>query len=261
MFESILLGLAQGVLEWLPVSSEGVVVALMSAFSGTSTTTAIRYALWLHIGTCICAVIVFRYRLYDLLLQLWLVKSPLRNAEIRFLFIATITSFSIGAVILLTIEVMLKQVGVFAMAAVGACMVVTGILQLKRRSNIRRKITHLTITDAIIVGLAQGLAVVPGFSRSGFTVAALVWRGYGFKDCLELSMLMSIPASLGAAMVAAITLDLVFEFQMVVATVVAAGSGFFMMRTLLAFSQRANLGVLVILSGVFMLAAGTLLSV
>ena len=64
-------------------------------------------------------------------------------------------------------------------------MIITGIVQVKQRSSGRKQLIDLTVTDALIVGIAQGLAVVPGFSRSGFTAGTLVWRGYGFKDWLE----------------------------------------------------------------------------
>jgi len=173
-----------------------------------------------------------------------------------FLVASTLTSFCVGGVILLTIEILLDEIGLLAVSSVGLCMIITGIVQVKRRSSAHKQLIDLTIADALIVGIVQGFAVVPGFSRSGFTVAALVWRGYGFKDCLELSMLMSIPAGLGAASVVVATSALTFELEMVVAAGVAAGSGLVAIRVLLVFAQRVNLGVLVMISGLLMLVAG-----
>ena len=256
MFDSLILGLAQGVFEWLPVSSEGVTVALLSISSDMPVTNIIRYALWLHIGTCLSATIVFRHRIYRLLLHALDIKSCMRNPEILFLVASTLTSFCVGGVILLTIEILLDKIGLLAVSSVGLCMIITGIVQVKRRSSAHKQLIDLTVADALIVGIAQGFAVVPGFSRSGFTVAALVWRGYGFKDCLELSMLMSIPAGLGAASVVVATSALTFELEMVVAAGVAAGSGLVAIRVLLVFAQRVNLGVLVMISGLLMLVAG-----
>ena len=158
--------------------------------------------------------------------------------------------------ILLTIEILLEKIGLFAMSSVGICMIITGIVQVKQPSSGRKQLVDLTGTDALIVGIAQGLAVVPGFSRSWFTAGTLVWRGYGFKDCFELSMLMSIPASLGGALVAVTASALAFEIEMVVAIAVAAGSGLFAIRILLAFARRVNLGVLGMISGLLMFVAG-----
>ena len=258
MIDGVFLGLIQGVFEWLPVSSEGVLVAFMSVVSELSSQDAIRFALWLHLGTCISAVIVFRSRIYSLLVQMWETKTTTSTPEARFLTISTITSFFVGGLILLTIDMLLERAGVVVIVAVGACMVLTGILQLRRRAGSRKEIHDLTVGDALWGGLAQGLAVVPGFSRSGFTVATLVWRGYGFKDCLELSILMSIPASLGAGLVGGLTASVGFEWSMLVATVIAAATGLLTIRVLLAFSERFSLGILVMLSGAAMLLAGLL---
>jgi len=260
VIDGVLLGVIQGIFEWLPVSSEGVLVAVMSVVSDISVEDSIRYAFWLHLGTSISAAIVFRHRIRLLVSQTWQTMPVIRSVEVQFLVIATIVSFCVGGVILLTVDILLREIGLVVMTVIGVCMILTGSLQLKRRAGAERSINHLTISDALLVGVAQGIAVVPGFSRSGFTVATLVWRGYGFKDCLELSILMSIPASLGASIVGAITSTQSFALPMLVAMVVATVVGLLMIRGLLAFARRVNLGVLVMLSGLLMVVAGMLLS-
>ena len=155
------------------------------------------------------------------------------------------------------------------MGAVGLMMVATGALQLRRvRPDVAgqgnhkgcpygldvRGHTDLTAVDALAAGAAQGLAALPGLSRSGLTIAALLGRRVERGEALVLSYLMSIPASLGAGVIALADGGMASTWPALAAAAVACGVGLVTIRALLAFAQRVNLGGFVAAAGVVMVA-------
>ena len=106
-----------------------------------------------------------------------------------------------------------------------------------------------TAVDALVAGVAQGLAALPGLSRSGLTVAALLGRRVERGEALVLSYLMSIPASLGAGLFAIVDGGAASTWPTLAAAAVACGVGLATIRAVLAFAQRVNLGGFVIAAG------------
>ena len=104
------------------------------------------------------------------------------------------------------------------------------------------------------MGVAQGLAALPGLSRSGLTIAALLGRRIERGEALVLSYLMSIPASLGAGVFALVDGGVASTWPALAAAVVAFGVGLVTIRALLAFAQRVNLGGFVAATGAVMVA-------
>ena len=133
------------------------------------------------------------------------------------------------------------------MAAVGILMLATGALLLKSKSSGSRARADLRWPDAILTGIAQGLAALPGLSRSGLTVAALLWRNLDRREALTLSFILSIPASLGAGLYAAITAGLYASPEAVLALAVSALTGFAAIKTLMSIARRLNFGWFVLL--------------
>ncbi len=248
----LLLGFLQGISEWLPVSSEGVVSAAYSAFSDDSFEDAVSFALWLHVGTGISALVAFRGETVGVLKDLaggWRNPSPLTMG----LAIATVVSAVIGLPLLLALDEASDRFGAGAMAVVGAFMLVTGVIQLRRQGSGSRSHSDLTQGDAVLAGIAQGLAVVPGLSRSGLTVAVLLGRSVRREEALVFSFLMSIPASLGAALYAGLDSGLVLSGGAVAAALLAAVVGLITIRALLAVAHRVNFGLFVLLLGALIL--------
>jgi undecaprenyl-diphosphatase len=112
--------------------------------------------------------------------------------------------------------------------------------------------------DAVLTGIAQGLAVLPGLSRSGLTVAILLGRGMDRTEALAVSFLMSIPASLGAALFAGLKSDGLRTVEGVVGAVVAMVVGLASIRLLLYVAHRANFFWFVLLAGVAIMAGGVM---
>jgi len=201
---AVLLGVVQGVLEWLPVSSEGGVALALAVVTGASAVDATRFALVLHAGTATAALAFYRDDAAALARRVpaW---RPGRGfdtgqADLSFLGVATLTSGVVGiGVYLALVRVASELAGGAFVAAVGALLIGTGVVQRVAEGwGGRRESPELP--DAVLVGVMQGLALLPGVSRSGTTVSALLLRGHDGEASLRLSFLLSVPASLGAGL-------------------------------------------------------------
>jgi len=219
---AILVGVVQGVLEWLPVSSEGSVALLLTLVGNASPEVAVQYALFLHAGTAVAATAYYRGDVWALLRKLprWRPAGAFDadRAEVTFLAVATLSSALVGAVAYTVLEGLASELagGAFV-ALIGALLVVTGVVQrvasergddaaadggtgsaTEGTGTAAPAGQQPTLLDALLVGGLQGLAILPGVSRSGTTVSALLLRGHAGVDALRLSFLLSIPAAAGA---------------------------------------------------------------
>jgi len=201
--QMLILGAIQGIAEWLPVSSEGLLTLVQLHVFGKTFATSLGTALWLHLGTVIAAVVYFRSDVVRIVRRLpsWIARRPQMTDDDRrlmdFLAIATAATGVLGLP-LLAVSFQADLVMRAATALIGGLLILTGILQRVARSFGTRASSDAGTGDAILTGLMQGLAVLPGVSRSGFTVAALLFRQFEETEALRLSFLMSIPAILGA---------------------------------------------------------------
>ena len=256
MLSAVLLGALQGVTEWLPVSSEGIVASVYSFTQDKPVEEAVAYALWLHMGTMVSALVVFRMDIRGLILDL--LSAPKHPSSlIRYLVLTTMVSGLIGLPLLYSLKEVTSAIGASAMSTIGAFMIITGGFLLRAgRQGIRSR-ESVGTADASLVGLAQGLAVLPGLSRSGLTVSTLLARGVDRREALVLSFLMSIPASAGAGLYSAVDSGLAKTVDGILASVVAAVVGILVIRGLLSMAERLNFGWFVISIGI-LLIAGTL---
>ena len=254
MTTAVLLGVLQGVAEWLPVSSEGLVAAAYSLLEGGSLDEAVGYALWLHVGTMPAALVVLRRDVVLLVREVWSrPKQP--SSLLMFLVVATALSMMVALPLVLALGELSGLVGASAMGLVGVLMLATGALQMRRPGPGGRDRRRLALTDAILAGVAQGVSVLPGLSRSGLAIAVLLGRGVDKREALVVSFLMSIPASAAASLYAALGGGFALSAGAFVAAAVAFVVGLGTIRALLAFAQRVNLGLFVVLVGLAMIAA------
>lgn len=249
----VLLGLLQGTTEWLPVSSEGVVAAFYGFFLDRPLSEAVAYALWLHLGTVISVLVVFRKTLFDLFGEV--VASPKNPPRLFwYLLVSTLVSGAIGFPLLLSLDELSTKVGALAMGVIGLLMFITGGLQLRSKVDGSRGRDEISIVDALIAGVAQGFAVLPGLSRSGLTVAALLFRHVERREALVLSFLMSVPASLGAGLYSGTQTGLLLNGNAFIAMGVAAVVGLISIKALLAVAEKINFAWFVIIVGATILA-------
>ena len=248
MWEAILLGFVQGITEWLPVSSQGVVTAVHAFAFDNPVADSVAFALWLHLGTVFSALVALRKDIVGVVGDT--LRSPLQPTRMAiYLVAATLISGVIGFPLLLGVEELSGRVGAVAMGAVGALMLVTGGLQLRRKQAGTRTREDVTLLDASLTGIAQGFSALPGLSRSGLTVSALLARGVDRRDSLVLSFLLSVPASLGAGLYSAIDGEIYASGSAIVALLVAAVVGFVTIRALMSVAERVNFGLFVIVVG------------
>ena len=253
---ALLLGLLQGVAEWLPVSSEGMVVAVYSLVYGGSLGEGVEYALWLHAGTMPAALVVLRGEAVAVVRNV--LTAPGRLSPVAaFLVWATIISGVIGLPLLLVVTGRGDNIaGPWVMVLIGAALLVTAAAQLLRSRGGEREMCSAGRVDAVLAGLAQGVSVIPGFSRSGLTAAALLGRGFRGRDALVLSFLMSVPASMGAALYAGVSSGVAFSLESAVGLGAAFVSGFLTIRGLLRLAGWLNYGWFLVAVGGVMLGGG-----
>ncbi len=191
MLVEILLGVIQGIAEWLPISSSGHLALFQQYFH---TGTPVIYDIMLHVATLIVIFIVF----WDEILKM--IKAVLRfdfssdhGRLALFIIIGSIPTAIIG---LLFQNMFL---GLFTnVTAIGVALVINGIiLSLTKHSRGSRKLTWV---DSLIVGAAQGVAIIPGLSRSGLTISAGLFRGVERRTIAAFSFLLAVPAIIGAAL-------------------------------------------------------------
>jgi undecaprenyl-diphosphatase len=226
--QGIVLGIVQGVTEWLPVSSEGINTLIQLHFFNEPLAEAIRMSLWLHAGTLVAAVLYFRKDISDLLRHLPQYTKELKSGQvtersklISFLIISTVLTGAIGTPLLLLSLEQEEVPGGIVMAVIGGFLIITGLVQRYAPRFSGTKETT-TIKDSVIVGVAQAFAAFPGLSRSGLTISTLLFRGYDPQRAIKISFLMSIPVVLAAE----IGLGLIDGVSFDVAAICGLGAAF-----------------------------------
>jgi len=188
LLESTFLGVLQGILEWLPVSSEGQTMLVMLNFMQIDPADAITVAIFLHIGTMFAVLIKFRREFVTML--------NLDSKLLKVIIVATLST-AITAVPLLIFIKDLLATGEVANILIGVMLILTGIMLgiQKRMGNSYRTLDEITTRDMVFAGLAQGFSIIPGISRSGTTITVLLMCGIKQELALKLSFLMSVPAA------------------------------------------------------------------
>jgi undecaprenyl-diphosphatase len=198
VFQAIVLGLVQGLTELLPVSSSAH-LALTPYFLGWQDP-GLSFDVALHIGTLLAIVWYFRAEWIDMIASAWRIARTRRvetvhDRRLVYLIVAT-TPAGIGGVLLND----LAKSTFRSPYVIGTTLIVLGLLLwvVDRRSPRSRMIEEITLRDAIVVGCAQVLALVPGVSRSGSTITAGRLMHLDRPSAARFSFLMSMPITLAA---------------------------------------------------------------
>lgn len=240
MIEYIILGIAQGIFEWLPISSEGI-IALMSNYL-VSELNPVDVALFLHLGTLLAVIIYFW--------KDWKKVILLKDKKmLSFLIIATIASLIVGYPVYRTVKNI--AIGTTLLFIVGTGLLITSYLQ-KSEHKVRLDLTKL----ALISGILQGLAVIPGLSRSGSTIFGLSFSELKPEDILKFSYMMSVPVILAAAMLIIITEPSISAGWP--ALVSSFFAGIVSLHFLMKFAQRINFSVLTLTFGILCYAGAVI---
>lgn len=265
MFTHFILGALQGIAEWLPISSEAVLVLAQVHWLGeTDLSTLIETALFFHLGTFLAALVYYRKQVVDIfrVLLAWPKAEAHQKADVRFYVVATLVSAGIGFVIL----TLLKQVvfdfelaGRIITIIVGLLLLVTAALQMFASKRSERALQEPTLADAVYTGVGQGFAALPGVSRSGTTVSVLLLRGLNKRASLSLSFILSLPIVLGGNILLNAS-DFHVSAEALVGLASAFVFGLLTIHALVGLAERIKFawfvgvfGVLTIISGMWFL--------
>jgi undecaprenyl-diphosphatase len=225
MFKYIFLGIVQGLTEFFPVSSSGHLVILKKLFGLKGDALAV--AVVLHLGTTLSLLVFFFKDILQLLREIKLALSVL---------VVTLITGVIG--------VWGKDffAGLFqSVQAVGIALMATGTILLLTKKFPASQRERINFKDAVSLGVAQGLAIVPGISRSGITISTLLFRKINRKICFRFSFLAAIPAILGAALLEARDVSLVLHPGLVAGFIFSFFSGLVALWSLRRIIEKAKL--------------------
>ncbi|MCL2631314.1 MAG: undecaprenyl-diphosphate phosphatase [Firmicutes bacterium] len=221
------LGLVQGLTEFLPVSSSGHLILLDKVGFGESEM-PLFFSLMLHVATLLAVVIVYRKKLWQL------IKNPL-SKESLFLIIATIPTIIIAVIFRFAFSELLTGKWL-ALGFMITALTLTSAELFKRTG---KELTH---KSSLITGIVQGIAVLPGISRSGATISAQMLMGIDKEEAAHFSFLLSIPIIIGGAIVesfglrsAGIQVDI---GPLLVGMAIAFASGFVVVRFFVALIKK-----------------------
>lgn len=255
IFMAILLGIVQGVTEFLPISSSGHLVIFQEIFGLNDLEEShLLFDIMLHVGTVISICLVYRKDFYQLIKAFFemLLEIPKGKVDIHasvhrkmilLIIVATIPAVLVGVMFKGFIEEMFKSIQL-----VGVMLLITGLfLWLTNKIVLGKKEEQTTkYKNAFVVGIFQSFAMMPGISRSGSTIVGGLLVGLKKEFAVKLSFFMLVPATLGAAVLhipdvmrqgfksSEINLYLV-------GTVVAAITGFFAIKILIKILNQGKL--------------------
>lgn len=265
MWEALILGAVQGIVEWLPVSSEGVIFLLKANFfPGSEVEEILKQALFLHFGTFLAALVYFRKEVAGLVKALF--RYPEAEMETRkllhFLIVTTVISGILGYFLYeLSLGVSKENLTARTVTlAVGVLLLFTAYLQFRARKTKAKEFrgySGINKTDNIVLGLAQAAAAFPGLSRSGLTVSALLLRKFEEQTALKLSFLMSMPIVFGGNIILNAE-----KFNLSPESMLALGSSFVFglitIGSLLKLAEKVNFALFVLMFALLTIAAAFL---
>ncbi len=253
LIPALIAGLIQGVVEWLPVSSKTMITIYFTVM-GIKVQNAYDLGLIANFGSFFAAVYYFRKEVvqtFKVLIRPF--DSQYYSRLLRFLFIGTLATGVTGLPAFILVRHAFSAIGgSAAMVVIGILLLFTGFVvrnkerMVENQGKQERENTRVPGFGAsVLTGLMQGLAGLPGISRSGMTITPLLWMGFEAKEAIRLSFMLDVLALVGAGVVplvigrggfqAVAQLGVVTTLLMIA---VAAVVSFLAMSTVLKFASR-----------------------
>lgn len=248
------LGLVQGIAEFLPISSSGHLAIFQTFFHMENVEESqMLFDVLLHLGTLVSVCIVYRSDIVDVVKELWAMlmglfgKKTEKRLPVRRLILLVILS-TVPLVLAVAADDFIEAL-YSSTLFIGIALLCTGtMLYLSDKLASGHKTERdATWVDAILVGIMQAIAVLPGISRSGSTITAGLVRGYDRKFAVRYSFLLSIPAIVGAnilkigeAVKAGVGEGLFLPYA--VGMIVAAVSGYFAIKLVKLLMDKGKFG-------------------
>ena len=194
--QALILGLVQGLTEYLPVSSSGHLAIGQALFGMENGDDNLMFTVAVHVAT-ILSTIVILWSEID-----WILKGLFKfemNAETKYVLNILVSMIPVG-IVGLFFKDYVEDIFGSGLLIVGCCLLVTAALLIFSYYARPRQKSHISMRDAFIIGLAQAVAVLPGLSRSGSTIATGLLLGNKKESLAQFSFLMVIPPILGEAL-------------------------------------------------------------
>lgn len=244
IFQALIYGVIQGLAEFLPISSSAHLVALPQIMGWQDP--GLTFDVALHLGTLI-AVIAFFWKDWIELISNGVARPQSKNGKLFwYLVVACIPGGIIGVLLEKKAETTFRN-----LALIGAMMIIMGLVLYAADKYSKRMVSieNIGLKRSLYIGLAQALAIIPGVSRSGITMAAGLFTDLKKEDTARFSFLLSTPIILGAGLVklkdlihTPITDAAVFAIGVITSAVV----GFICIKFLLDYLKKHGFGIFVI---------------
>lgn len=204
IWESILYGLVQGIAEFLPISSSGHLAIFQSVFGTVDPDTNISFNILLHLGTLIAVFFVYRRDILQLICAFFSLCGKLLHGNFRFSTYNENERFVILVLIatlpLIPAALVEDYIASLSVTIVGVILLLNAIVLFfsDKMTKGNKTLDEVTPRNALVVGLCQMCAILPGLSRSGSTITGGLTQGFERPLAVKFSFILSIPAILGA---------------------------------------------------------------
>jgi undecaprenyl-diphosphatase len=268
LIEYIIIAILQGLFEWLPISSSGQVMIVSTSLFGIPPNEAFSLSIWVHLGTTIAVLIKLRKDYIQIIKSFIPKKFEVDESDIKsrnWLIFATLGTAITAIPLYFLFKVVIIEGfnatnGDVLTLVISGLLIITGIALLIFKRTFGKKTVDITssreiIRDSSISGLIQGIAILPGISRSGFTVSTILFERYEQNQSLKLSFLMSVPV-----VIASIGVDVLFGegsvfgtldiITILAITVISFIVGYLSMEALLRLAQKINFSYFCISYGI-----------
>ncbi|MBQ2105211.1 MAG: undecaprenyl-diphosphate phosphatase [Bacteroidales bacterium] len=239
-WQALILGLVQGLTEFLPVSSSGHLV-IFRELLGAEAPSDLVFEITVHVATALATIVVFRKQILDLLQGLFKFKYNQQTDFIAKLVVSMIPVAIVGFFFKDKVEELFSS-----LLVVGCALMVTALLLfLSDRVKARKEGKEITFGQALVMGLGQAVAVIPGLSRSGTTISAGLLSGASRNKVAEFSFLMVLVPILGEAFLDLVGGDLATSSisiaPLLLGFLAAFFSGLFACKAMIALVKKAGL--------------------
>ena len=249
-FPLIVLAIVQGITEWLPISSSGILVFLEHLVNLEDKHLNLLFNISVHAGSLIAIIFFFKKEIFNILKNLKLLQN---------IIIATIPVVLFGLIVkVLNLNIFLQNIKVVASATIFFSIILYLSDKTKVSNYYKQNISN---KNALYIGLAQILALIPGTSRSGITITCARYLGYSRPHAAKFSFIISIPVLLAATTLGAV--ETIINLNSQVISILLIGFSFSLIasllsiRVFLSFVENNSLTLFVVLR--LILGAGLLL--
>jgi len=253
MLKTIILGIIQGIGEFLPISSSAHLILVPYLFGWEQSSMA--YDIALHFGTLLAVLVVFFRDWWDLALgafnKVTKGKDSFNNKMFWYLVVATIPGALLGVLLDDVVEnVFRTKIWLIATAlAVMGVLIYLGDRWADKHYKIETDFKHISLKQALIIGISQAFAIIPGFSRSGTTILTARLMGLSKTAATKFTFLLSVPIIAGATILE--VGNLAFTFETLLGVVIAFVVGILSIKFLLSYIKKHDFSVFAIYRVIF----------